>query len=108
MASSKPRVKVPKSAKKGEVIEIKTLISHKMESGQRKDKSGKPIPRLIINKFVAKFDGEQVFAMDIDPAISANPYIKFHMRAEKSGEFDFTWVDDDGKTYSSKKQLAVN
>ena len=108
MASSKPRVKVPKSAKKGDIIEVKTLISHKMETGQRKDKKGKPIPRMIINKFVATFNGEQVFAMDIDPAISANPYIKFSMRAEKSGEFEFTWTDDGGNKFSTKKKMSVN
>lgn len=107
MAKSKPRVKVPKKASKGDVIEIKTLISHKMESGQRKDKKGKLIPRKIINKFVARFDGEEVFSVDIDPAISANPYIKFSMKAEKSGEFEFTWTDDDGSTYQSKKKLVV-
>ncbi|MDA7947103.1 MAG: thiosulfate oxidation carrier complex protein SoxZ [Hyphomicrobiaceae bacterium] len=109
MASSKPRVKVPKTAKKGDVIEIKTLISHKMETGQRKDKkTGKPIPRKIINKFVATFDGEQVFAVDVEPAVSANPYIKFNMRAEKTGDLVFTWVDDDGKSYTAKKTLTVN
>ncbi|MDH3581832.1 MAG: thiosulfate oxidation carrier complex protein SoxZ [Hyphomicrobiales bacterium] len=109
MASIKPRVKVPKTAKKGEVIEIKTLISHKMETGQRKDrKTGETIPRNIINKFVANFNGNQVFAMDIDPAVSANPYIKFNMKAETSGEFEFTWVDDDGKKYTATKKLAVN
>ena len=109
MASSKPRVKVPKSAKKGDVIEIKTLISHKMETGQRKDKkTGEKIPRKIINKFVATFDGEQVFAVDVEPAVSANPYIKFNMRAEKTGELVFTWVDDDGTSYTAKKTLTVN
>lgn len=109
MASVKPRVKVPASAKKGEVIEIKTLISHKMETGLRKDKkTGKPIPRKIINRFTAKFNGEPVFSMDMEPAVSANPYIKFNMKAEKSGEFEFTWVDDDGKNYTAKKKLAVN
>lgn len=109
MASVKPRVKVPASAKKGEVIEIKTLISHKMETGQRKDKkTGKPIPRRIINKFVATFNGEQVFSMDIEPAVSANPYIKFNMKANASGEFEFTWVDDNGESYKTKKKLAVN
>ena len=107
--AAKPRVKVPKNAKKGEVIEIKTLISHKMETGQRKDKkTGKKIPRNIINKFVATFNGAQVFAVDILPAISANPYIKFNMKAEKSGEFVFTWKDDSGKSYTAKKKLAVN
>lgn len=108
MADAKPRVKVPSSAKKGEVIEIKTLISHKMETGLRKDKKGEKIPRNIINKFVASFNGEQVFAMDIDPAIAANPYIKFSIRPEKSGELKMTWTADDGKSYSSTKKISVN
>src|SRR3546814_18571356 len=76
MATPKPRVKVPKSAAAGEVITIKTLINHSMESGQRKDKEGKVIPRQIINKFTCAFNGTPVFACDIDPAISANPYFE--------------------------------
>lgn len=107
MASAKPRVKVPKKAAKGDVVEIKTLISHKMESGQRKDKKGNKIPRKIINKFSATFDGEEVFSVNIEPAVSANPYIKFSMRAEKTGEFVFKWTDDDGSVYESKKKLIV-
>lgn len=108
MADAKPRVKVPATVKKGEVVEVKTLISHKMETGLRKDKKGEKIPRNIINKFVASFNGEQVFAMDIDPAIAANPYIKFNIRPEKSGELEMTWTADDGKSYSSKKKISVN
>lgn len=108
MAKPRPRVKVPKKASKGEVIEIKTLISHKMESGQRKDsKTGKKIPRKIINKFVAKFNGEEVFSVDIEPGVSANPYIKFSMKAEESGEFEFSWADDDGSVYSTRKKLVI-
>ncbi len=108
MAKSKPRVKVPKKADKGEVIKIKTLISHKMESGQRKDKKGELIPRQIINHFSAKFNGETVFEVDIQPAISANPYMEFNMRAEESGEFEFIWVDDDGSIYTKKQPLEVS
>lgn len=110
MASKpKPRVKAPKTAKKGEVITIKTLISHKMETGLRKDKkTGKKIPRQIINKFVVTFDGDEVFSVDMDPAISANPYFQFSMKAEKSGEFEFVWHDDNGETYSKKSKLTVN
>ena len=67
----KPRVKVPKKADAGEAITIKTLISHKMESGQRKDKEGKPIPRQIINKFSCEFNGNMIFGCDLEPAISA-------------------------------------
>lgn len=107
MAKSKPRVKAPKSASKGDVVTIKTLISHKMESGQRKDKEGKIIPRQIINHFSAKFNGETVFEVDIEPAISANPYLQFKMRVEEAGEFEFIWTDDDGSVYSKKQKLKV-
>ena len=64
MAAVKPRVKVPKSASAGEVITIKTLISHPMESGQRKDNDGNAIPRQIINKFTCEFNGQMVFSCD--------------------------------------------
>ena len=105
---SKPRVKVPSKASKGEVITIKTLISHKMESGQRKDrKTGEKIPRNIINKFTAKFNGKEVFSVDIEPAVSANPYLQFSVKVPESGEFEFIWVDDDNKTYSTKKKITV-
>ena len=105
---AKPRVKAPKSASKGEIIEIKTLISHKMESGQRKDKSGNVIPRMIINKFTAKFNGKDVFSMDVLPAIAANPFIQFTMKAEESGEFEFTWVDDSNEVSTKKSALTVS
>jgi sulfur-oxidizing protein SoxZ len=107
MAAPKPRVRVPKSAAKGEVVEIKTLISHKMESGQRKDKQGNPIPRKIINKFTCTYNGDEVFSMDLHPAISANPYISFFLKAEESGELAFAWTDDDGSVYTKTASLTV-
>jgi sulfur-oxidizing protein SoxZ len=108
MASAKPRVKVPKTASKGEIIEIKTLISHPMESGQRKDKQGKVIPRKIINKFTASFNGKEFLVADWAPAVAANPYMAFHMRATESGTVEFKWVDDDGSVYTAKKDLKVS
>ena len=108
MATPKPRVKVPKSASAGEVITIKTLISHDMESGQRKDKEGKPIPREIINKFACEFNGKPVFTCDIQPAISANPYFEFTAKVMESGTFKFTWVDDTGAVYSHEAPIQVN
>jgi sulfur-oxidizing protein SoxZ len=102
-----PRVRVPAQAKKGELIEIKTLISHEMESGQRKDSAGKPIPRKIISKMTAAFNGKVVFEADWHPAISANPYQSFFYKASESGEFTFTWKDDDGSDYVSKNKLTV-
>lgn len=108
MASGvKPRVKVPKSAAAGEAITIKTLISHKMESGQRKDDDGNVIPRSIINRFTAEFNGESVIDVKLEPAISTNPYFQFEATVPESGEFKFTWYDDDGSVYDTSKKIKV-
>lgn len=108
MATAKPRVKVPKKAAKGEIIEIKTLISHEMESGQRKDsKTGEKIPRQIINKFVCTYNGDEVFSADWYGAISANPYMAFDVVATESGTLEFKWVDDDGSVYSHTAEITV-
>jgi len=108
MASAKPRVKVPKKASAGDIITIKTLISHKMESGQRKDKEGNPIPRRIINKFTCEFNGAPVFSCDLEPAVSANPYFEFSAKVNESGAFKFTWLDDDGSVYTDEKSIKVS
>jgi sulfur-oxidizing protein SoxZ len=108
MASGvKPRVKVPKKAAVGEAITIKTLISHKMESGQRKDKSGNIIPRSIINRFTCDFNGENVIDVTLEPAISTNPYLEFQATVPSEGEFKFTWYDDDGSVYDAAKKIAI-
>ena len=109
MAKVKPRVKVPKKAKAGDVVTIKTLISHPMESGFRKDKkTGDLIPRKIINKFVATFEGEEIVSVNVDPAVSANPYFQFSVKVMESGEFTFTWTDDDGTVYETAKSIEVS
>jgi sulfur-oxidizing protein SoxZ len=108
MAEPKPRVKVPKTASKGDVVTIKTLISHEMESGQRKDKEGNVIPRKIINKFTCTFNDKEVFSCDLDPAVAANPYFEFNAKVDESGTFVFTWVDDDGSVYTSESEIEVN
>jgi len=108
MAKIKPRVRVPKSATTGEVVTIKTIITHPMESGQRKDKkTGELIPRKIINRFSATFNGETVVSADIEPAVSANPYIEFTMKVPESGTLAFKWVDDDGSVYTEEKAITV-
>ncbi|WP_075996147.1 thiosulfate oxidation carrier complex protein SoxZ [Salaquimonas pukyongi] len=106
--ASKPRVKVPKTASAGEVITIKTLISHNMESGQRKDKEGNLIPRKIINKFTAEFNGQPVFSADMHGAVSANPYMEFTAKVQESGTFKFAWVDDDGSVYEADANIEVS
>jgi sulfur-oxidizing protein SoxZ len=108
MASGvKPRVKVPKSAAAGEAITIKTLISHKMESGQRKDGDGNVIPRSIINRFTCEFNGESVIDVVLEPAISTNPYLEFSAIVPEAGQFKFTWYDDDGSVYETQKDIAI-
>ncbi len=108
MAKVKPRVKVPRKAKAGETVTIKTLISHPMESGQRKDrKTGELIPRKIINKFEATFNGEAVITVDIDPAVAANPYFKFDMVVPEAGTVAFAWTDDDGSVYATEKKIKI-
>ena len=107
-ANVKPRVKVPKQAAAGETITIKTLISHTMESGQRKDADGNVIPRSTINRFTADFNGENVIDIKLEPAISTNPYFQFEAVVPESGEFKFTWYDDDGSVYDEAKKITVS
>ena len=103
----KPRVKVPSKAAAGDVVTIKTLISHPMESGQRKGKDGNLIPRSIINRFTCDFNGQNVIDVTLDPAISTNPYFEFDAKVDASGEFKFTWYDDDGSVYEDAKNIDV-
>jgi sulfur-oxidizing protein SoxZ len=105
--STKPRIKVPDSAKVGDVIEVKTLISHVMETGQRKDKDGNVIKRNIINTFTATYNGKDVFKAELQPGISANPYIAFHMKVPGPGELELSWLDDGGQKVTEKVKLNV-
>lgn len=108
MASGvKPRVKTPKSASAGDVVTIKTLISHTMESGQRKDGDGNIIPRSIINRFTCDYAGQNVVDIELHPAISTNPYFEFDAKIEAAGDMVFTWYDDDGDVYTETKSIAV-
>jgi sulfur-oxidizing protein SoxZ len=109
MASApKPRIKLDKKeAKQGDIVEVKALVSHVMETGQRKDAQGNTIPRKILNKFTCSVAGKQVFAADFEPAISANPYIQFKFKATESGPVVLTWTDDDGSTIVGEETIKV-
>jgi sulfur-oxidizing protein SoxZ len=103
----KPRVKAPRKASAGETVTIKTLISHPMESGQRKDADGNTIPRSIINRFTCEFNGETVVDVTMEPAISTNPYFEFEAVIPDAGDMTFTWYDDDGSVYEETKSIAL-
>ncbi len=107
MADIKPRIRAPQSPKKGEIVEIKTLVQHEMESGQRKDAQGKIIPRKIINTVTAKYNGKDVFQGKLEPAMSAPLYIAFSMRVDDSGTLEMSWVDDDGSVYKAEQKITV-
>jgi sulfur-oxidizing protein SoxZ len=102
---SKPRIKFPETAKAGDIIEIKTLMSHVMETGQRRDAEGKIIPRDIINSLVVSFAGQEFFRASLQPGISANPYISFYLRVPGPGDIKFIWTDDAGKSIVEEMKL---
>ena len=105
---STARIRLPATIKKGEVIEIKTLVTHTMESGQRRDAQNNVIPRKILNKFACSYNGKEVFRADLAPAISANPYLAFFVTATESGTLDFVWTDDDGSTIKESTKINVS
>jgi len=100
-------IHVPPTARAGEVIEIKTLISHIMETGYRIGVTGQPIPRDIIDQFVCTYNGEEVFRAQLFPAIAANPYISFFTVATESGTLAFSWTDQHGQTQVQTAEIKV-
>ena len=100
-------INLPSRAKRGEIIEIKTLIAHPMETGYRLDSTGAAIPRDIINRFVCRYNGEEIFRAELYPAIAANPFIAFFTTATEDGELVFSWTDDHGQTQTEVRQITV-
>ena len=100
-------INVPARAKRGEIIEIKTLMSHIMETGYRRTATGELIPRNIITSFTCRYNGVEIFRADLFPAIAANPFITFFTVATESGKFDFDWVGDEGFAESASASIVV-
>jgi sulfur-oxidizing protein SoxZ len=100
-------IHAPKTARRGEAIEIKALILHPMETGFRPGTNGRIIPRNIIERFSASWNGEEVFAMEMSPAIAANPFVSFFVVAEKSGTVKFHWSGDNGFLVEEQVAIAV-
>ena len=98
-------INVPKKARRGDIIEIKTLMSHIMETGYRHTASGQVVPRDIVTSFTCRYNGEEIFRADLFPAIAANPYLSFFTVAKESGKFEFEWIGDNG--YSSTASASI-
>ena len=100
-------INIPAKAKRGEIITIKTLISHVMETGFRHSSVGVRIPRNIIDTFVCSYNGEEIFRAALHPAIAANPFITFHAVATESGTFTFKWTGDGEFSQTETASIVV-
>ena len=100
-------VNVPAKAKRGAVIEIKTLMSHVMEPGYRHTAAGEVVPRDIITSFTCRFNGAEIFRADLFPAIAANPFLSFFTTASESGRFEFEWIGDNGFVATASAAIMV-
>lgn len=98
-------INVPKKAKKGEIISIRALIAHEMETGFRPNATGQLIPRNIIKDFVCTYNGAEIFRAELFPAVSANPYLAFTTRATESGTITMTWTGDND--FSAMESVAI-
>lgn len=101
------RIFVPAQASPGEQIELKTLVSHPMESGFRRSNTGTLIARNILTRFTCDYDGEPMFAAEFGPGITANPFLSFYLRATHTAELVFTWTDQNGQQAQESRLLNV-
>ena len=103
-----PRINMPGEAGRGDVVDVPSMISHRMESGFRTDTAGNPLPRRIINRMECNYDGRLIFAADLAPAIAANAYLKFPVLAVETGDIAFTWYEDGGAVYRATRHIEVD
>ena len=107
MATPRPRIKLPRKIAADEPFTVKTRITHPMHTGLRHDGKGRIVPRRIVNRFSVRFDGEEAFSVDLQPAVSSNPYFQFTMAVPGPGLLEFQWEDDDGSVYGLRRRIAV-
>ena len=101
------RVQLPRQARRGEIIEVRIAIQHRMETGFRFDHFGKPIPKNVVNEVVCRYNGAEIFRAEMGSGVAANPYLQFHTVAEASGELVFEWVDDAGVRGTERASIEV-
>lgn len=100
-------VNVPDSAAKGEIVEVKLLIQHPMETGFRTGPDGKLVPRNIVHQVRCEYLGTEVFRADLFPAVAANPFLAFRLRATETGEVRLVWTDETGAETAEVRTLTV-
>ena len=102
------RISAPETAFEGEVIELKVMIQHPMETGYRRDSKGEIIPRNIIKHFRCTYDGNVIFEGEFFPGVAANPFLTFHARASQTGPMEFSWTDQHGEPWTEQRLLTVS
>ena len=105
--AARARITMPLAARRGEVVEIQTLVAHPMESGFRVGADGKVLPRDIIRRFTFRYGGELVFSAEFNPAIAANPYLRFFTVATETATLEFRWEGDRGFAHTETRVLTV-
>jgi len=101
------RIQLPVSARRGEVVEIRVIVQHPMETGYRFDEGGRAIPRNVIRTLVCSYAGEEVFRAEMSQGIAANPYLQFTTVATESGDIEVSWSDERGAAGSERARLDV-
>lgn len=107
MTAVRALLRVPDTARPGDLMEVRLLMQHPMETGFRPDAGGRTVPRNILRRIEARFEGELVFAADLFPAITANPYIAFPLRATKTGTLAVTIEGDHGALQRETALITV-
>jgi sulfur-oxidizing protein SoxZ len=101
------RIQLPPHARRGEAVEVRILIQHPMETGFRRDAGGQRVPRNALHSFACRYNGVEVFRATLSTGLAANPVLRFFLRAEKSGELEFWWLDDEDVEGGAAARLLV-
>ena len=102
-----PRIRLPARARAGEVVQVRTLVAHPMETGYRITTDGEKVPRRIIERFRCHYDGRLIVDAELRPAVAANPYLEFRFVADRSGEIRFEWIEDTGAVRRVRRRIEV-
>ena len=101
------RIHLPSEAQRGEPVEVRIVIQHPMETGFRRDAEGRRVPRNAIHSLTCRYNGAEVFRATLSTGIAANPFLRFFMVAQETGDLEFWWLDDDEKEGAAKARLVV-
>jgi len=101
------RIQLPPQARRGEAVEVRILIQHPMETGFRRHAGGQRVPRNALHSFACRYNGVEVFRATLSTGLAANPVLRFFLRAEKSGELEFWWLDDEDVEGGATARLLV-